>query len=157
MAALQRLVEAGKALRIGISSSQQVAARVAAGGPAHLSVLQFPANLFLEPEPALRSASCLRIANHTFGGPLRARELKEKLAAMAADPLLPDALRERLRGEPETVLAQIVFSAARIETGAEWIVTSMLQPTHVHADTAAIALPPWDEQEIAAVRDYSPR
>jgi aryl-alcohol dehydrogenase-like predicted oxidoreductase len=141
MDALARLVQAGKALRVGISGSQQVAARVVAEGSATLSVVQFAANLWLAAEPSLRSANCLGIANHTFGGALRVKELQAKLVAMANDPRISEGLREELRGDLDLVLAKIAFSAARLETGAEWIVASMLQPKHLQANVAAMVAP----------------
>ncbi len=138
MEALARLVQAGKVLRVGVSGSQQVAASVVAEGSATLSVVQFPANRWIAAEPSLRSASCLRIANHTFGGALRVKEMQAKLIAMASDPKVPEELRERLRGDLDVVLAEIAFSAARLETGAEWIVASMLQKKHLKANLAAM-------------------
>jgi aryl-alcohol dehydrogenase-like predicted oxidoreductase len=150
MDALARLLQGGKALRVGVSGSQQVAARVAAEGSATLSVVQFPANLYISPETSLRSASCLRIANHTFGGALRVKQMQAKLAAMARDPGVSVAVRERLRGDLDVVLAEIVFSAARLETGAEWVVASMLQPKHLRANVAAMAqgvVPLWSRDE----------
>jgi aryl-alcohol dehydrogenase-like predicted oxidoreductase len=155
MDALARLVQAGKALRVGISGSQQVAASVVAEGPATLSVVQFPANLSISPEPSLRAASCLRIANHTFGGALQAQALRPKLMAMRDDPRASEALREELRGDLDVALARLVFSAARIETGAEWIVASMLQPKHLRANVMAMQSGGWGIDAILAVRGSS--
>jgi aryl-alcohol dehydrogenase-like predicted oxidoreductase len=138
MDALAMVVKAGKALRVGISGSQQVAASVVSQGSALLSVVQFPANRWIAAETSLRSAKCLRIANHTFGGALRVREMQAKLAAMRDDPRVSEELRERLRGDLDVVLAEIVFSAVQRETGAEWIVASMMQPKHLQANVAAM-------------------
>ena len=157
MAALEELVRVGKARRVGISGTQAVAAEVVARASV-MSVVQFPANLYLPVEAGLAEAtSFLKIANHTFGEPMRAREAQAKLAAMVDDPAVDRGLREKLRGDAETRLAEVVFAAVRGEIGAEWIVASMLRPGHVRANVEAIGSGRFSAAEVQVIRQYLAR
>jgi aryl-alcohol dehydrogenase-like predicted oxidoreductase len=152
MAALEGRVQAGKALRVGISGTQAVAAQVAAQ-PSALSVLQFPANLYMPVEPTLAvTTTHLKIANHTFGGPLRAREAQAKLAAMAVDPAVDGELREKLRGDADVRMAEVVFAAVQYETGARCVVASMLELGHLRANVEAIGSARFSAAEIRLIR-----
>jgi hypothetical protein len=149
MAALAELVQAGKALRVGISGSQAVAARVVSSGPSVWSVVQFPANLYQPVEPVLfEESSVLRLVNHVFGGPQRVGEALARLAALEGDPTVEASLREKLGGDREVRLAEVVFGCVR----ADWVVASMLRPSHLRANVEAMGSSRFSVEELAVLR-----
>ncbi len=144
MAALEDVVREGKALRVGMSCAAGTAAEALRQGPAHLSVLQFPANL-LDADttdwPASVPPERLLIANHLFGGPVRANSVIAGLQSLAKDPALPAALRERMRQDVQQGLAETTFAAVQRRTPGAFLLTSMLHPDHLRVNLAALQSP----------------
>ncbi len=153
IAAMQALLHAGKTRQIGLACTQPVAAQAIASGPPSLTVLQFPANLYTPAEPTLAfTTSHLKIANHTFGGAARVQASQAKLATLLNNPALDITLREKLHGDPDTRLAEIVFAAVRHDVQPHTIIASMLQPNHLCANLAAIAGTRFSANELALLR-----
>jgi hypothetical protein len=153
MAALEQLIRSGKVLRAGLSGSQSVAAEVMTHGPAVLSVVQFPAPWHSGvPLRLLQHRDHLRIANHTFGGPVQAAALRSRLTVTRDDPSTDDDLREKLQGDLDVRLAEVVFGSASVDC----VVASMLQPAHIRANVEAISSVRFTATELARLQGAQP-
>jgi len=155
IASMQSLVQAGKARQIGIACTQQIAAQLIANNPPTLNVLQFPANLYTPAEPTLAlTTTHLKIANHTLGGAIRAQAAQARLAALINNPALDITLREKLQGDPDTRLAEIVFASVRHDVQPHSIIASMLQPNHLRANLEAITSTRFSANEVAQLHGH---
>lgn len=149
LAALESLRQSGKIRCAGVSGMNAVAALAAA--PGVLPVTQFPAPLFATTAPPASPRPSLRMANHVFGGTERARMLQQRIASLATSQQLPESLRVRLQTPSEVALAQLAFSAARVNAGAHTIIASMFQLEHLRANLAATEAPTFSAQDLATI------
>jgi hypothetical protein len=153
MAALEDIVHAGKARRIGISSAGRDVSIVATQAPPILSVLQYPA-AGIESWPASFSEDRWRIANHIFGGAVLANKLLGIFTAMGSDLSIDAALREKLLGEPSERVAEFCFARTIRASQPQVIVTSMLQPNHLRANIVGIASTRFSAEDTLTIERY---
>jgi aryl-alcohol dehydrogenase-like predicted oxidoreductase len=160
LAELAKVVEEGKARRVGVASTGMEVAKVAMSGPPLLSVLQYPA-LGINDWPEDFAPERMRIANHPFGGAVRATRVVKLLAAMAKDSRVEPALREKLQGDAAERMAEYWFARAMRGSGTDGqaagphaIVTSMLTPEHLRADVAAIASDRFSSNDVSVMERW---
>jgi aryl-alcohol dehydrogenase-like predicted oxidoreductase len=154
MAALADVVSEGKARRVGISSTGQAIALVAAQVQDIFSVLQYPAAGILS-WPAGFSEERWRIANHPFGGAVLANRLMKLFATMAVDLRTNAALREKLCGDLNERIAEFCFARAMHAAQPHVIVASMLQPNHLRANLVAIESTRFSSEDIVAIEGWA--
>jgi hypothetical protein len=160
IAELGKIVHEGKARRVGVSSTSVEVARVATNGPGLLSVLQYPA-LGINDWPEGFAPGRMRIANHPFGGAVRAKRVANLLAAMAKDSRVGPALHEKLQGDAAERMAEYGFvrvmhgsGTHRHGSGPHAIVTSMLKLEHLRADVAAIASDRFSADDVVVIERW---
>ncbi len=160
LAELGKVVNEGKARRVGVASAGIEVAKVAMSGSSLLSVLQYPA-MGINDWPENLAPEKMRMANHPFGGVVQAKRVAKLLAAMAKDARLDSALREKLRGEAEERLAEFWFARAMRGSGRRMqgsrphvIVTSMLKIEHLRANVAAIASDRFSADDVAMIEQW---
>jgi aryl-alcohol dehydrogenase-like predicted oxidoreductase len=150
---LQLLIDQGKVRRTGIACSRADAAPLATSAPATLSVLEYPA-WHLADWPQVVPLHRRLIANHPFGGAVYAKRVAEALSLMTESPLCDAMLREKLRGDIHTRLAEFWFTRARQVSSPHIIVTSMLHPAHLQANLLAIDSDRFSAHDIAAIQQW---
>ena len=151
MAELEQVVREGKIRRVGVSTDDVATLREV---PDILSVAQFPyPTLSLNGwNSSLDRDRFFVMVNHPFGGAALAQQAAQKITQMAVDASVDPVLREKLHGDSRERLAEIVFGAALADTGAQVVVTSMLQPENLHANLAAMGSERFTVEEMAVVR-----
>jgi diketogulonate reductase-like aldo/keto reductase len=148
MAELGAIVREGKARRVGISGSREVAGWVMRGGCGVLQAVQFPAGplgdgVVLRPE-----AGWFRMANHPVGG--TAGAALQQLRVLSRDVRVEAPLREKLLQGGEEALVEVVLGHALRQ--ADVVVPSMLQLEHVRANGAAVANCRFSVEEVERLR-----
>jgi aryl-alcohol dehydrogenase-like predicted oxidoreductase len=147
---LEALVREGKVKRAGISSGPADVARFANGRPPVLPVLQYPAWSWTA-QIAGPADTSLRLANHPSGGPRLAFQAGRAIEALAADPRTDPALRQKLRGDRDQVVAEFWFGRALRTSKPHAIVASMLKPSHLRANLAAVGRLRFSAEDLEAI------
>jgi aryl-alcohol dehydrogenase-like predicted oxidoreductase len=153
---LQKMVDAGKVRRFGISAEPDVIEAALDARIAGLESFQFPCNVFDLGTARLfvmRGNDLVAVANHPFGGVRRVAESKARLAAIAADDAAPRELREKLREMDDAVLAEVVLNAITSGTGIQIVIPSMMQVKHLRSNVAAMEQSRFDSDELAWICD----
>lgn len=154
--ALERLVESGKVRMAGISGELPVIAQYLAGPPKVLTTAQFALNLsnIAFAEETRRHGDLLLVGNHPFGGPAGAAEGKALIASLAADPELPQALRQKLEPKDPQVLPELVLNCVLRGTGVSSVIAAMMQLRHIASNVAAVESCRFTLEELEQVRTY---
>jgi aryl-alcohol dehydrogenase-like predicted oxidoreductase len=152
MAEMESVAREGKARRVGVSMDAVATLREM---PDFLTVVQFPYPVLSLNGMSwdVGGESLFTMANHPFGGAALAQQAAQRITQMAADESVAPALRERLQGDSRERLAEIVFRGVLADTGAQVLVTSMLQPGNLRANLAAIGSERFTAEEMALVRE----
>src|SRR6202012_5189223 len=79
----------------------------------------------------VRDKGLFVMANHPFGGAALAQQAAQRIAQIATDARVDSVLREKLQRNSRERLAEIVFGVVLADTGAQVVVTSMLQPENL--------------------------
>ena len=152
---LQKMVDAGKVRRFGISAEPGVIEVALAASVPGLQSFQFPYNVF-DLGIARSFAGCgndlVAVANHPFGGVRRVVESKARLAAIAAGDFSPRDLREKLRMVDDEVLADVVLNAITSSTGIQVVIPSMMQVKHLRTNVAVMEKSRFSCDELAWIR-----
>jgi len=155
IAELGKVVDEGKVRRMGVSMPRYVFAGMALQlHPEVVWAAQFPAHLLEIPMDALSRMAQpgpFVMGNHLFGGAEGAAMSSAALAGVASDTFVKESLREKLRGEPKQVLAQVSFDAAFVGAGAHVVVPSMLDVEHVRVNLMAAREVVFSRAEVKAV------
>ena len=158
---MDELVRSGKVRAAGISSDAEVIGQTVERKPRPLSVLQFPCNIFDSSTPELIEArrqinssgsTFGAIANHPFGGVVRAQQSRVVLTRVAAAPGLDPVLREKLGNVDDGVLADVVLNIILSHRSIDAVVPAMMQLPHVAKNVAAITNSRFSNEEIGALR-----
>jgi len=154
--AMQRLVEEGKARRIGISADPPVIEAAIAKGSDRLRSFQFPCSLFdMRVADRLRhygGDNTVKVANHPFGGLSGAATTMEVLKSLARDSNTPAELRDKLRIVDESLLADIVLNTIVLGGNIQTVIPSMMSPSHLKSNIAAVEHSRFTAEEIQWLR-----
>jgi aryl-alcohol dehydrogenase-like predicted oxidoreductase len=152
---LQKMVDAGKVRRFGISAEPEVIEAALDARIAQLESFQFPCNVFdlgITRSFAWRGNDLVAVANHPFGGVERVAESRARLATISADDAAPRELREKLRAMDDAVLADVVLNTITSGTGIQIVIPSMMQVKHLRTNVAAMEQSRFDSDELAWIR-----
>jgi aryl-alcohol dehydrogenase-like predicted oxidoreductase len=156
MNALDALVQAGKARRVGLYANADVIAEGMANGPTTLTAMQFGANPF---DPVIAGITqynrrgLFLIANHPFGGEQRVMRVQATLEAISSDEIVPAELREKLRDADWQTITEAIFGAVLNSTGIHALVLSMMQEDHLRANVRAIESDRFTVEDMALMRE----
>ena len=152
MAELETVVREGKVRRVGVSTDDVSTLHEV---PDILSAAQFPypvLSLNGMSSPLERDKFFVMV-NHPFGGATLAQQAAQRITQMATHANIAPVLREKLQGDSRERLAEIVFGGVLADTGAQVVVTSMLQSQNLRANLAAIGSERFTVEEMAVVRE----
>ncbi len=152
--ALAALVEQGKVRLAGISAEQPVIEETFQRRPPQLQAAEFAlnlSNLAFTAQTAQQSGLFL-VANHPFGGVSGVASSRERIAQLAASPVLSATLREKLTLDDPLLLPELVFHAVLDGTGISAVVPAMIQPAHIHANIRAIENCRFTPAELIEIR-----
>ena len=155
LAALERLVEAGKVRVAGLSGELDVIAEGLVRRRPVLETLQFgmpPQSLrFVTQTP--RHADLLLVANHPFGGAAGVHIVKKRMQALTTDERLLPSLRAELSSGDPQLLPEVVLNGILEQTGIAAVVSTMLQPEHIRANVAALERCRFSGAELTLLRE----
>ena len=153
MAELEKVVHEGKVRNVGVSTDDVATLR---GMPDFLTATQFPYPVLSLDGTSWKvgDEGLFTMVNHPFGGAALAQQAAKTITQMATDARVDSALREKLQGGSRERLAEIVFGGVLADTGAQVVVTSMLQPENLRANLAAIGSERFTAEEMAVVREW---
>jgi aryl-alcohol dehydrogenase-like predicted oxidoreductase len=163
LAAMQKLVDAGKVRAAGISADPDVIGLAVKLAPPPLRVLQFPCNIFDASAPELlesgsqKSASAIAfgaIANHPFGGVTRVQLCREILTLIAADPGIDPVLREKLGNVDDGVLSDVVLNLVLSHASIDTVVPAMMQLSHLAKNVAAVTNSRFSQDDLKELRNH---
>jgi|SRR5579862_196707 len=155
--AMHQLVKAGKVRVAGLASAPDIVGLALAQGVEPLRAMEFPCNIFnlsTTVEIARKARGQALMANHPFGGGPRVRQCREMLRALALDPRIDVALREKLAPAEDEVLADVVFSAILRNTGIHAVIPAMMHVQHVKANVRATMNSRFTDAEVAEIRAH---
>ncbi|MGC2163504.1 MAG: aldo/keto reductase [Silvibacterium sp.] len=161
LAAMDRLVSAGKVRAAGISADPEVIGLAVERASRPLQVLQFPCNIFDSSAPeqieSLQKAAPAAtafgaIANHPFGGVARVQQSREILARIAAAPDLDPVLRGKLGDIEDGVLSDVVLNLVLSHPSIHAVVPAMMQLPHLEKNVAAVTDSRFTPKELAAIQ-----
>ena len=155
LAAMNRLVEQGKVRLAGISGEHDVIAATFEQRPPAIQTAQFAVNptTLAFTEQTARNSDLLLVANHPFAGPAGVAALKERMAALAKDPSLPQDLQGKLGDTRDPQLfPELVFGLILSGTGIAAVLPAMMKREHIHSNIAAIEHNRFTAEELAMVR-----
>ena len=147
LAAMEKLVAAGKVRAAGISGDSEVVRETTARRPAPLWALQFPCNMLDSSVAGVIESNCKAfpgaarfgaIANQPFGGALRIQECRKILLRVAQTPELNRDLREKLGSIDDGVLSDVVLNTILNLDSVDAVVTSMMRLPHLEKNVAAV-------------------
>jgi aryl-alcohol dehydrogenase-like predicted oxidoreductase len=158
LAAMEKLVDAGKIRAAGISANPAVIRATLDQKTRSLRVLQFPCNLFDFSVPKLierdrNAADMGAIANHPFGGITRVRQSREILVRIAVSPELDPVLREKLGSVNDEVLADVVLNTVLSHDSIHAVVPAMMQLDHLARNVSAVARSRFLPEELTLLRN----
>jgi aryl-alcohol dehydrogenase-like predicted oxidoreductase len=153
MAELAKVVEEGKARRVGVSTTGKGAGLAAMRGPEVLSVVQYPA-MGINDWQRGAAREHMRLANHPLGGPVLAKRVGKALRAMARDERLDAGLRAKLDADAAELGAAYWFARAEIGSHPDSIVTSMLDLKHLKANVAAIERERFSAEDVQTIQRW---
>lgn len=157
MAALEKLVRAGKVRSAGISAEPEVISETLVRNPQVLTALQFPCNIFdLSAAKALSGSGAQRfatLANHPFGGALRVQAGRQALSQIAGDGSVPVNLREKLTPLDDLTLADVVLNVILSGTGIQVVVPAMMKVPHLKKNVEAVSKSRFTAEELIWLRD----
>lgn len=164
LAAMEKLVSAGKVRAAGISGEPEVIGATIEQRPAPLRVLQFPCTIF-DSSTTRRIESSFNtspdappfgaIANQPFGGALRIQECRELLLRVAKTSEVNPVLREKLRNVDDGVLSDVVLNVVLSRSPVNAVITSMMRLPHVEKNVAAITESRFTFQELREIDDLT--
>ena len=151
--AMQRLQQSGKVRLIG-ASSEPDAVTAAAANP-RLNAIQFPSHIgngfarVATQRPT--DHALLKIVNHPFGGADGSAKLRDQLATLAANTGTPQSLRTKLRSNEDGLLPDVALNLA-LGPDNHVVLATMMQPSHLHLNAAAVMKSRFDESERTQLR-----
>jgi aryl-alcohol dehydrogenase-like predicted oxidoreductase len=152
LAALEKLVEAGKVRVAGISAEPEVVEAALQQQARGLGAVQFPCNVFdlrARTEGAAPVQSeWAAIANHPFGGANRVQESRAVLKRVAASPGTSAQVRGKLGDVDDAVLADVVLNVILQSGKAQAVIPAMMKPAHIEANVRAVSASRWSREEI---------
>lgn len=152
---LDRLVREGKLRRTGLYAEREVIAEGMRSKSGPLSAMQFGADFF---DPAIlefgsnNPRGVLLVGNHPFGGERRVERAGDLLAAMAVDPTIAPALREKLKANDWQMLLEVILGVVLDRTGIHSLVFSMMREDHLRANVRAIEKGRFTSTELSEIR-----
>jgi aryl-alcohol dehydrogenase-like predicted oxidoreductase len=154
--ALQALKARGIIRMAGVSGGPELLSAVVAARPPVLSAVQFPmdpsrlhlAELTTRPE----ARGLLLLANHPFGGADGVAALQQRIRSLAQQPQLPAALREKLAGDPSTLMPEIVFGAILAGTHIASVIAAMTSLGNLRRNVDAIERCRFSPEELQLLR-----
>lgn len=158
--AMGRLVEEGKVRVAGISGELDAVGealrRHTAGELAMLRSAQFamdPARLgFAMETRAAAQAGMLLVANHPFGGPAGVAATRAAVERLRSAGGLDADLREKLAGDVDELLPEIVLNAILRGTGVKAAVPAMVRVEHLRANVRAVERCRFSDAELEVLR-----
>ena len=154
--AMGRLVEEGKVRVAGISGELEVVGEAMRRPLGVLRTAQFamdPARLGFAAETRVASESgMLLVANHPFGGPAGVAATRAAVERLRAVEGVDAALREKLAGDVEELLPEIVLNGILRGTGVGAVVPAMVRVEHLRANVRAVERCRFSAAELKVLR-----
>ena len=154
--ALERLVSAGTVRVAGVSGVHRVIEGLLKQRPQVIRTVQCaldPSSLnVLYRIRSARAQNLFVVANHPFGGTAGVHALSELLIAMRDDVTLSSALRDKLHGDIQEILPEIVFGCILQGTGVSGVVSAMIQPRNLRQNIRAVDQCRFSSDELQVLR-----
>jgi aryl-alcohol dehydrogenase-like predicted oxidoreductase len=152
LAAMAKLVAAGKVRVAGLSAEPEVVAIATQRSVFPLRAMQFPCNVFnlsaMESDKQAIGGGFVCVANQPFGGTAKVQMCRAILRKIAANSLADPALREKLGDLDDSIFADVVLNVILRGMGIHVVIPAMMKVEHIRANVRVVAHSRFDSQEI---------
>jgi aryl-alcohol dehydrogenase-like predicted oxidoreductase len=156
LAALAKLVEAGKVRVVGLSAEPTVVADAMRRQVQPLQAMQFPCNVLnlaaLDSITQSSGADYACIANQPYGGVSRVQACRTVLRQVAAKQETDPAIREKLGQVDDSIFADVVLNVLLRDTKIHVAIPAMMRVEHIRASVSAVSNSRFESTEIAQIR-----
>jgi aryl-alcohol dehydrogenase-like predicted oxidoreductase len=156
MREMEKLIQAGTLRAAGLSAEPEVIELALRRGISPLTSMQFPCNVFdlsmTEKIATSPSTKIAFLANHPFGGVMRAVKTRQILRAFVASQDTPVELREKIASVNDSVVADIVLNVITRNTGIHVVIPAMIRPDHVRENSIAVSQSRFSPSEVQWLR-----
>ena len=154
LAAMERLVSAGKVRLAGISADSSVIELYFKQRPRGLDTAQFSLNIsnMQFAETTKDNDDLLLVANHPYGGPSGIGRTKAIVAQLRDSTGLTAELREKLDPRDPQLLPELVLNCILDGTGVDAVVPAMMQKKHLEANVRALESCRFSAPDLALIR-----